>query len=136
MTDQHRATTEQWEVVRVCREEGRIPWLTATALLELRARVEALEAQQSQRDRLSGTALPHGGSPAASTEARPTGLVERVADGICKSLHCGDTPEDWETEARAAIRAVASAARAHHRNGVVATWDTFAQWLEQEAGND
>jgi hypothetical protein len=53
MTDQHRATPEQWEVVEICREEGRIPWPTATALLELRARIEALEAaQQDKLDRL------------------------------------------------------------------------------------
>ncbi len=46
MTDQHRATPEQWEVVEICREEGKIPWPTATALLELRSRIEALEATQ------------------------------------------------------------------------------------------
>ena len=44
MTDQHRATPEQWEVVEVCSEEGKIPWPTADCILELRARIESLEA--------------------------------------------------------------------------------------------
>jgi hypothetical protein len=41
--ESHRAKPEQWEVVEICREEGKIPWPTAACLLELRARVEALE---------------------------------------------------------------------------------------------
>jgi len=43
MSTPHRATEEQWEIVEICREEGHTPWPTATCLLELRSRVEALE---------------------------------------------------------------------------------------------
>ena len=43
MTDQHRATPEQWEHVESCTGMKQIPWATADCLLELRARVEALE---------------------------------------------------------------------------------------------
>jgi hypothetical protein len=43
MSTPHRATEEQWEVVEICREQGHTPWPTATCLLELRSRVEALE---------------------------------------------------------------------------------------------
>jgi hypothetical protein len=44
MSTPHRATREeQWEIVEICREQGHTPWPTATCLLELRSRVEALE---------------------------------------------------------------------------------------------
>jgi hypothetical protein len=43
MSTSHRATEEQWEIVEICREQGHTPWPTATCLLELRSRVEALE---------------------------------------------------------------------------------------------
>ena len=47
MTDQHRATPEQWEHVEICAEmKQQVPWATADCILELRARVEALEATQ------------------------------------------------------------------------------------------
>jgi hypothetical protein len=46
MTDQHRATSEQWEHVAICAGmKQRVPWATAACLLELRSRVEALEQQ-------------------------------------------------------------------------------------------
>ena len=85
MTTQHRATHEQWqkieEFVKDCGYDS--------CLLELRARVEALEATQRA---------------AASAEARPGGLVE----GVAKALHYAPHPPgDWKPEARAAIRAVA-----------------------------
>jgi hypothetical protein len=129
MTDQHRATPEQWEVVEICREEGKIPWPTATALLELRARIEALEAaQQDKLDRL--IALDQEAAMdelrAASAEARPAGLVERVAQGIAAADDEGLTNMTWNYHARAAIREVA-------------TWlDTKGQhgcslWLREEA---
>jgi hypothetical protein len=45
MSTPHRATEEQWEIVEICREQGHTPWPTATCLLELRSRVEALERE-------------------------------------------------------------------------------------------
>jgi len=44
MTD-YKATPEQWEHVHICAGmKHQVPWATADCLLELRARVEALEA--------------------------------------------------------------------------------------------
>jgi hypothetical protein len=50
MTDQHRATPEQWTHVAICAEmKQQVPWATAACLLELRARIEALEAAQLEQ---------------------------------------------------------------------------------------
>jgi hypothetical protein len=62
---EHKATPEQWEVVGLCQEEGKIPWPTATCLLELRARVEALEATQHTHPELPD-ADPTAPAPAGS----------------------------------------------------------------------
>ncbi len=98
MTTPHRATPEQWEVVEICREEGKIPWPTAACLLELRARIEELEAAQLE--------APMTEPRAASAEARPAGgLVERVALALDSSC-----PQDEYVinDCRAAIREVAA----------------------------
>jgi hypothetical protein len=175
----HRATPEQWATHKA--------WAASdddsSCLLELRSRIEALEATQhahadlshlsgAEQDRMAqelakpaawrpleteitygseaaadavqilrapmvvqGT-FEHGGETyqfkakperksamtelrAASAEARPAGLVERVAGSIWKTCDLG-------TEARAAIREVAAAAR---DAGLTAA----AKWLELEA---
>jgi hypothetical protein len=50
MTNQHRATPEQWTHVAICAEmKQQVPWATAACLLELRARIEALEAAQLEQ---------------------------------------------------------------------------------------
>jgi hypothetical protein len=139
MTDQHRATPEDWEYIRLRAEDGvRLP----NCLLELRARVEALEAvQQDKLDRLIALdAADPTPDPAmyelraASAEARPAGgLVERVAARIEYGI---DAELDPEGIARATIREVAAAARLRDLNGqsvAVMTWEMVAQWLEQEA---
>jgi hypothetical protein len=123
-----RATTEQWTHVAICAEmKQRVPWATADCLLELRARIAALEAAQSSTRGILGNS--------------PTGsLVERVRLKILRA----EFAEGWETgsdepaerEARAAIREVAAAARLRDLNGqsvAVMTWEMVAQWLEQEA---
>ena len=97
-------------------------------LIELRARVEALEARQhahadvtrlsdAEREQfyaemakpatewLPSTALLHGGSPAANTEARPAGLVERAVQALINTPH---NLGDWKPETRAVIREVAA----------------------------
>jgi hypothetical protein len=54
MTDHHRATPEQWTHVAICAEmKQQVPWATAACLLELRARIEALEATQHAHADLS-----------------------------------------------------------------------------------
>jgi|LakMenEpi03Aug12_release.lakeMendotaPanAssembly.Ray.scaffolds.fasta_scaffold753316_2 hypothetical protein len=92
MTDQHRATPEQWDYMHERTEAG----LEMTScILELRNRIEALEAaQQDKLDRLIALdAADPTPDPAmtelraASAEARSGGLVERVEEAIAN--------EDW-----------------------------------------
>jgi hypothetical protein len=149
---EHKATPKQWEVVGLCQEEGKIPWATATCLLELRARVEALEAREARWtkkvNRLAGVARETSESLFTNTaamaelrasiaEAQPApagSLVERLAGAIHHSI-------DLEMESRAVLREIAAAARAKDSkhwdpSGVtrMVTWEMVAQWLEQEAG--
>jgi hypothetical protein len=82
MTTPHRATPEQWA------DLGAFASDTRACILELRSRIEALEATQH--------------AP-TTTEVRPGGLVERVTSVLG---HYGDGT------ARAAIREVAKWLRA------------------------
>lgn len=115
MTDQHRATPEQWTYI----EENAWPQMTA-CFLELRARVELLEATQ------------HAHIPASSVAPAPTGsLVERVALAIAHK-GCFAPDESYGTEARAAIREVAAWLRSEYpnREGYGTAW---ANLIEDEA---
>ncbi len=106
MTEHHRATPEQWAHLQ--EQIGPPYWDTqASPLLGLRARVEALQATQH--------------AP-TTTEARPGGLVERVADVFLTKTFTADDP----VGARAAIREVAQTLRASF-------FEHAADWLEQEA---
>jgi hypothetical protein len=90
----YRATPEQW--VNMEKYGSNIDGGYAACILELRARVEALEANSSAR--LTGSNYPE----------KPDGsLVERVAGAIAKAEHLCDA-EDALPEARAAIREVAA----------------------------
>jgi len=93
----HRATPEQWEHVQISAGmKQQIPWATADCLLELRARVEALEAAQRE--------APMAELHAASAEARPAGvLVDMVEEAIITGMVDSD-----RQAARAAIRDMAS----------------------------
>jgi hypothetical protein len=172
MTNQHthRATTEQWAK---CEQDARL-WSGAfNCILELRARIEALEAAQLEQSDVSRLDMavkttplpPHinqftspattelraasaeaqvkttHGSEAAGAAINDTGepsigdaygggyfagYISHTADGVAthrlivapaatrglvervQNVICGiDPPSDWESEARAAIRAVA-----------------------------
>jgi hypothetical protein len=85
MTDQHRATPEQWEKVEEWATR-QTPLTLESCVIELRARVEALEAAQRPSP-----------SPAPADL-----LVERVQSAI------DNAPPDTYREARAAIREVAA----------------------------
>jgi len=119
MTDQHRATPEQWEHVQISAGmKQQIPWATADCILELRSRIEALEAAQLEQAeshrfctdaivrRVEALEAPMTELRAASAEARPDGLVERVAQGIAAADDEGLTNMTWNYHARAAIRIV------------------------------
>ena len=94
MTTPHRATPEHWEHVQISAGmKQQIPWATADCILELLSRIEALEATQH--------------AP-TTTEARPGGLVERVANAMGpQSQAAMDAGELPYGAARAAIREVA-----------------------------
>ncbi len=105
----YRATPEQWAML----EEQSAPEYDST-ILELRARVEALEASAP----IGQLAAP------ANTEAQPAGLVERVAEALADEFQPSGT---WHDEARVAIREVAAWMReADCGYNVV-------RWLEREA---
>jgi hypothetical protein len=85
MTD-YKATPEQWAL---CKEFSTTSYGTSYAcLLELRAKVEALEANRPEK--------PDSSDPAGS-------LVERLVDALANTFG-----SDWKEEARAAIREVAA----------------------------
>ena len=104
------ATPDQWAY----QEHWAVEDSNAACLLELRARVEALEAAEQA-------------SAPASAEARPapaSSLVERVASAIDNAPYDEDLHQ-WD-EARAAIREIAAALlQAEHRSA--------SNWLLKEA---
>jgi hypothetical protein len=86
----HRATSMQWSGIERFVRYGAYD----SCIIELRDRVEALEAAAKPVDELQS----------ASAEARPGGLVK----GVAKALHYAPHPiGNWNPEARAAILAVA-----------------------------
>ena len=97
-SEDYKATPEQWEVVGICREEGKVPWPTAACILELRARVEALEAAENYRQQDQDAERAAEPAPAGS-------LVERMGAAILKQF---ESNAGNEAEARAAIREVAA----------------------------
>jgi len=119
VSNPYRARPEQWSHAETCAPED---FAGYACILELRARIEALEAaQQPPQDKLDRLIALDRGDPANS-------LVERVADALY------DVPLDSKVEARAAILEVAAA--------LIDWWDSHedartaweaAKWLEQEA---
>jgi hypothetical protein len=135
MTTPHRATPEQWAETEKWAQGDE---LDSSCILELRSRIESLEAaQQDKLDRLIALdAADPTPDPAmtelraASAEAQPAGgLVERVATIITLAKTSRGAAEDVLSE-------VAQAARLSDLNGqsvAVMTWEMVARWLEQEA---
>jgi len=144
------ASSEHWE------DAAAFAPNTRACLLELRARVEALEAARQVQPSTSlaksmeaacqaqpGTRLvSYSVGPARSLEelgkdhtpvpqAPPAdGLVQRVI----AAMSCAELSSTWEPEARAAIREVATTARKlRGRLRAPMSWEHVAQWLEQEA---
>jgi len=99
----YRATPEQWAML----EERSAPEYDNT-ILELRARVKALEANSK---------------PTPNPSQIRSSLVERVRKAI---------KHEFDYDARAAIREVAAAALQMHPDKNL-TWERVALWLEQEA---
>jgi hypothetical protein len=104
MTNQHRATPEQWAQQALWVET----YEDSSCIMELRARIEALEAAQQK-----------------IRSAHESPLVERVADAIAAQATSAGIVND--RPARAAILEVA-AWMLENRCGYNA-----ARWLEREA---
>ena len=113
MSSQHRATPEQWADQRRWAQDD----ADSSCLLELRARVEALEAAANNRQ---------PGEAAARAEPGPAALslVDRVFDAICDASGRSEG-------ARAAIRAVATWLR--ENPGPNSAWSAVARDLRDEA---
>ncbi len=131
MTDQYRATPEDWEYIRLRAEDG-VGLLNC--LLELRARVEALEAdqlEQAESKRFCVDAIVRRVEALEATQhairsGPESPLVERVADAIAEQATSAGIVND--RPARAAIREVAKWLRSVGNNG-------SADELEQQANH-
>lgn len=107
-----KATPEHWAQ---CKEFSTTPYgATYACLLELRARVEALEANHPEK--------PDSSGPVDS-------LVERLAKAIYGP---SNTQEGWRNEARAAIREVA-AWLSRQSEGHLGSGAHWAKRLQREA---
>lgn len=89
----HKAKPELWAAAE---KFGQNFMDMANCLLELRDRIEALEAAANQF-----------GDVNKMVPAPDGGLMQAVGAAICSIADCGDTPSNWAPEARAAIKAVA-----------------------------
>jgi hypothetical protein len=131
MTDQHRANPELWAAAEKFSQNSMD---MLNCMLELRSRIEALEAaqlEQAESNRFCTDAIvrrvealeaPMTELRAASAEARPAGgLVERVEEAIITGMVDGD-----RHAARAAIREVAAWLDTKGQHGC-------SLWLREEA---
>jgi hypothetical protein len=150
MTDQYRATPEQW----AAQARWAVDDADSSCLLELRARIEALEApDETQRQATlewSGDVLRRIMALEAGQKTKPSPAVDRVSDlrdQIRSGPECSlvervarrlayehDISPNWEDEARIAIREVAAALIDwHDSDEVVCTAYEAGQWLKREA---
>jgi hypothetical protein len=133
----HKATPEQWALL----EELSAPEYDST-ILELRARIEALEAATPGCPHIAtsaeGTSYCRLAEQTATSQPSPnparirSSLVERVAlaiSGIEDSSCWDEEAVSWTPEARAAIREVAACIREH--GGTMS--NGWAEFLEQKA---
>jgi hypothetical protein len=133
MTDQHRANPELWAAAEKFSQNSMD---MLNCMLELRSRIEALEAaqlEQAESNRFCTDAIvrrvealeaPMTEVRAASAEVRPAGLVERVARSIERTVDFN--PDSYAPEACAAIREVAKWLDTKGQHGC-------SLWLREEA---
>ena len=139
MTKQHRATPEQWETVEKYADS-----IGYSCILELRARIEALEAaQQPPQDKLDRLIAQDkldrlialdadDGDPIVMPSSLSDSLGRRVARIIANLASTGLPGDDAITTARAAILEVAAWLRAESE-GHLGSGSHWARRLEQEA---
>jgi len=122
MEGDYRATEEQWEWI----EDAAQGYSIASCILELRARIEALEAAQQPADHIpDATKMVAPPAPAG-------GLVERVSHLLAKRFSESRPGTDCTPFACDVLREIAAATdqMAPDRN---LTWERVALWLEREA---
>jgi hypothetical protein len=128
-SEDYKATPEQWAFLEELAD--RSSDAESACIIDLRARVQALEEAENDRRFEQAKAIIDNPAPA------PAGsLVERVVNAMDEEVGFSRY-----VEARAALREVAAAARAKDSkhwdpSGVaqMVTWEMVAQWLKQEAG--
>jgi hypothetical protein len=109
----YRATPKQWEQVQSWSEDRDISvGCDAACILELRARIEALEARNKPGFMKMSVTTATVQAPRSLCR---DSLVRRVAEALHSETNSALPEEDWGPEARAAIREVAT-------------------WLEEEFG--
>jgi hypothetical protein len=113
MTNQHRATPEQWDSIERC-ADGSDPY---SCILELRARIEALETAQQpylfRAEEVASVVVP----TVKESLTDPAGsLLERVADAIGAADDEGLTNMTWSNHSRDAILEVAAWFRAERNS--------------------
>jgi hypothetical protein len=122
MTKQHKATPDDW-----AQQEdwaNRSAFSDSSCIIELRGRIEALEAaQQPQQDKLDRLI-------AIDRDDSTNSLVERVADTIVAQATSAGIVND--RPARAAILVMAAALIDRWDSEGGSAWEA-AKWLEQEA---
>ena len=120
MTEQHRATEEQWAAMQRYLTTIPNPALSS-CILELRDRVAALEDNANRQAILDSSPTPIGG------------LLERVANGISQAnAGPGVSPDVREVQARAAIRAVAEHMENRRPFIRLEGWDQAIRWIREE----
>ena len=128
MTNQHRATPEQWAQQALWVET----YEDSSCIMELLHRIEALEAAQPRQDkldRLMGSGAADDWEPIVLPSSPAGSLVERVGQVISDVVPDED---GFDLEARAAIREVA-AWLGDLPGWEGSTLDAIGALLEQEA---
>lgn len=120
MTKPYRLTPEQWESIELYAEDNAYD----ACFLELRSRIEALEAAQQP---------PLFTAEEVARIVAPSSPADSLIDRVAKALY--DAPnnhEGWRSEARAAILEVAAWLRAED-DGLLAFGLDWATRLQREA---
>ena len=124
MTSQHHATPRDWALVI---DRSQRAFSEDSCIVELRGRIEALEAAQHAHVNYAPAKPEHQDKLGRLIEqdrsdAQQLTLVERVADAIGAADDEGLTNMTWSNHSRAAIRVVAEWLRA----GALSDWGLAA----------
>jgi hypothetical protein len=134
MTDQHRATTKQWAIQEKWVDDDD----DSACIIELRDRVEALEAQQRREDKLDRLIALDAADPnwepdpaiaelrAASAQARP---IIRDRDETGDYVIIRDTPPSTNSLVRQVALVITPASQTLNHEWACAAIREVAKWL-------